>query len=78
MINAYKSFRDLPKLVRILLLLIPILNWITEVVIRWNHAKREGTNFYLALAIIYTFFGQILGFVDLIYNIVYDKLLFME
>lgn len=78
MINAYKSFRDLPKLVRILLLLIPILNWITEVVIRWNHAKREGTNFYLVLAIIYTFFGQILGFVDLIYNIVYDKLLFME
>ena len=78
MFNAYKSFRDLPKLVRILLLLIPFLNWITEVVIRWNQAKRIRTNFYLALAIIYTFFGQVLTFVDLVYNIAYDKLLFIE
>lgn len=74
----YKKFKGLSKLVRTILLLIPFVNWIVEIVVRWDRAVKDSSLINIVLAIVFTFGGAIFGFIDLIYNIVTDKLLFLE
>ena len=73
----YKKFKGLSKLVRTILLLIPFVNWV-EIVVRWDRAVKDSSLINIVLAIVFTFGGAIFGFIDLIYNIVTDKLLFLE
>ena len=40
-----KRFENLPRLIQILLLFIPFVNWVTEVVVRWSHASRKDSLF---------------------------------
>ncbi len=69
------SFKKLPRLVQILLLLIPGVNWITEVVVRTsalisNFGMKTLLGFILALLVGFAF-----GWVDLVWCLLFKKLI---
>lgn len=74
----YKKFLGLPTLGRILLMIIPIANWITEIVIRWDKAAKTKGLLDVIMALIFTFGGIVLGYLDLIYHILTGKLLLVD
>lgn len=74
--SAVKEFKKLPRLVQILLLLIPGVNWITEIVVRVSaamHGKGTAQIVVLIFAIFPT--GCILGWVDLIWCLLFKRLI---
>lgn len=74
-----KWFNKQSRLVQFLLLLIPFVNWITEIVVRVTAVleKPKGTNILgLILAILPT--GNILGWCDLVCVLVANHLLFAD
>ncbi|MCQ2792037.1 MAG: hypothetical protein MJ208_00775 [Bacilli bacterium] len=62
----FESFNKQSKLVKILLLLIPFVNWITELVTRWDYYSKKKTTASLIIALIVTFLGLPVGFIDCI------------
>ena len=71
------GFKSLPRLVQIILLLIPGVNWITEVVVRCSaamHGKAMKQIIVLILAII-PITGMLLGWVDLFSCLIQKKLI---
>lgn len=73
-----KKFYSLGLLVQIILLLIPFVNWIVELVVRWdNFLSKKDDMTALIVALLFTFFGAFLGFVDLIYFIITRKLILL-
>ena len=74
-----KWFNSLPRLVQFILLLIPGVNWIVEIVVRVSAVlqKPTGTNILgLILAILPT--GNLLGWIDLVWVLLYNHLLFAD
>lgn len=71
-----KKFFDLPRLVQIILLILPIVGWIVELVIRWSAVLEKFTILNLVAALVYTFFGWgiVLQIVDIIWIILYKHL----
>lgn len=70
------SFKGLPRVVQVILLLIPGVNWVTEILVRGSaaiHGKAMGQIVFLILAILPT--GVILGWVDLIWCICFKRLI---
>jgi hypothetical protein len=70
-----KAFQKLPRLVQFLLLLIPGVNWITEIVVRVSAVleKADGRNILgLILAI---FVGFVFGWVDLVWVLLFKHLI---
>ena len=75
--SALKGFNSLPRLVQIILLLIPGVNWITEVIVRVSaamHGKATKQLIVLILAII-PVTGMILGWVDLFSCLIQKRLI---
>lgn len=73
-----KWFNDCSRLVQILLLLIPVVNWFVEVLVRGDeflHTKGLIDLVMLILAIIS--FG-ILGWVDLVWCLIFKHLIFAK
>ncbi len=71
-----KKFHGLDKVIQIVLLVIPFVNWITELVLRWSDFAEKKDGLRLVIAIICTFFfGTILGWVDAIWFAVNDELI---
>lgn len=71
-----KSFQKLPRLLQVILLLIPGVNWITEVVVRVSaflHGKGTEQVIVLIFAILPT--GILLGWIDLFSVIIQKKLI---
>lgn len=65
--SIVSGFKGLPRIVQIILLLIPGVNWWTEILVRGSaacHGKAAAQIFILILAII-PVTGMILGWVDL-------------
>ena len=52
-----RMFEDLPRLIQLILLLIPGVNWVTEVLVRWSHALRTEGLIKYVMAIVVTLFG---------------------
>ena len=74
--SIVKSFKSLPRLVQIILLLIPGVNWITEILVRGSaamHGKGLAQIVVLIFAILPT--GNILGWVDLVWCLLFNKLI---
>ena len=69
-----KSFNKQSKLVKILLLLIPGVNWITELLVRWSVALRTKGLLHILLAILVTIGGFAFGWLDLIWILVFGHL----
>ena len=68
-------FNKQSRLVQLLLLLIPGVNWITELLVRWTTWMKKGGLLRLIICLIVTFGGDlILGYIDLIWVLLFKKL----
>ena len=73
-----KWFEKQSRLVQILLLLIPGVNWVVEVLVRWDHALRKKSLIKYAIAIVVTVFGAVVGWLDLIWVLLTKHLIFCD
>ena len=68
-------FNKQSRLVQLLLLLIPFVNWVTELVVRWSTFLKKGGLVRLIICIVVTFGGGvILGYIDLVWVLLFKKL----
>lgn len=74
--NPAVWFNSLPRLVQIILLLIPGVNQVVEIVIRWSAFIHTKSILTLVVAIIVTFFGFVFGWVDVIWCLLFKHLIF--
>ena len=73
-----RGFNKLPRLVQRLLLLIPGVNWITEIVVRWSAFLTTKSLFTLIFAIVVTVVGIVFGWIDLIWVLLFKHLIFAK
>ncbi len=74
--SIVSGFKSLPRLVQILLLLIPGINWITEIVVRAS-AALHGKAFLQIIVLIFAILptGVLLGWIDLFSCLFQKKLI---
>lgn len=68
-------FNRLPRLVQLLLLLIPGVNWVVEIVVRWGTWLKKRGLIRLVVCLLVTIFGIVFGWIDLIWCLLFKKLL---
>lgn len=73
-----KWFEKQSRLVQIILLIIPVVNWIVEVLVRWDHALKKGSLIKVLIALVFTLFGLVLGYLDLLWCLLFKHLLFCD
>lgn len=74
-----KWFEKQSRLVQILLLLIPPVNWVVEVLVRWSHALNKGTLVKYLIAILVTIpSGLIVGWLDMLWCILFKHLILCD
>lgn len=71
-----KKFFSLPRIVQIILLIIPFVGWIVELIVRWSAVFEKFTILNLIAALLYTFLGWgiILQIVDIIWILLFKHL----
>ena len=69
-------FNRQSRLVQILLMLIPVVNWITEILVRWSAFLKTRSLITLVMAILVMFFGLAFGWIDLIWILLFKHLIF--
>ena len=68
-------FNKQSRLIQIILLLIPGINWITEIVVRWSTwLKRKGLLRLIICILVTIPSGIIIGWLDLLWVILFKKL----
>ena len=67
-------FNQQSRLVQLLLLLIPGVNWVTEIVVRWSTFFKFGGLLRFIVCLAVTFGGLIVGWVDLVWVLLFGKL----
>ena len=70
-----KKFQKLPRLAQILLLLIPGVNWITEIVIRVSAVFEKTDTRNILGVILGVCVGFVFGWVDLIWVLLFKHLI---
>lgn len=70
-----KWFNKQSRLVQILLLLVPVVNWFTEIGVRWSVALRTKNLVHIVVAVAVTFFGLVFGWVDLLWILLFNHLI---
>lgn len=70
-----KAFQKLPRLVQLLLLIIPFVNWITEVVVRISTLIEKPNLHNIIGIIIVIIFGLPLGWIDFIWVLLFKHLI---
>ena len=70
-----KWFSKQSKLVQVLLLLIPVVNWIVEVVVRWSTWSKKGGLLRFIVCLVVTFGGLVVGWIDAIWVLLTGHLL---
>lgn len=72
----YKWFHKQNKVVQVLLLLIPVVNYVTEILVRWSKFIDKGGALRLVICILVTIpSGIIIGWLDAIWTILFNNLL---
>lgn len=70
-------FHNRNKIVQVILLIIPVINWFTEILVRWSAFLKKGGVLRLIVCIIVTIpAGIIIGWLDAIWTLVTNKLFF--
>ena len=67
-------FNKQSRLVQIILLLIPVVNWVVELIVRWSTWLKKGGLIRLIISILTIPFGIIFGWIDLIWVLLFKKL----
>lgn len=70
-----KKFQKLPRLAQILLLLIPGVNWITEIVVRVSAVVEKTTTRNIIGVILGVAVGFVFGWVDLVWVLLFKHLI---
>lgn len=73
-----KKFQKLSRLVQIILLLIPGVNWITEIVVRVSAVIEKTTVRNVIGVILGVCVGFVFGWVDLIWVLFFKHLIFCK
>ena len=68
-------FHKQNKLVQILLLFIPVINWFTEILVRWSAFLKKGGALRLVISLIVTIGGLFFAWLDMIWVLLFNKLL---
>ena len=71
-----KWFYKQDKLIQVILLFVPVLNWILELAIRWNSYFKKGGIIRLVCSILCIPGGVLFGWVDVVWLLLFDHLLF--
>ena len=71
-------FNKQSRLVQIILLLIPIVNWVVEILVRWSAFLKTKSILTLIFAILVTFFGLAIGLVDVIWCLLFKHMIFAK
>lgn len=70
-----KWFEKQSRLVQVLLLVIPVVNWVTEILVRWDHALRKKDTIKYVIAVLVTIpSGIIIGWLDALWCILFKHL----
>ena len=68
-------FNRQSRIVQLILLLIPVVNWIVEIVVRWSTFLKKGGLIRLILCILVTIpSGIAFGWLDFIWVLLFKKL----
>lgn len=67
-------FESQPRVVQIILLFIPFVNWVVEILVRWSHAFKTGSVLKYVIAILVSIFGIIFGWLDVIWCLLFKHL----
>ena len=68
-------FNKQSRLVQLLLLLIPGVNWVTEIVVRWSTWLKKGGLIRLIICVLVTIpSGIAFGWFDLVWVLLFKKL----
>lgn len=68
-------FNRQSRLVQIILLLIPGVNWFTEIIVRWSTFLKKGGILRLIICILVTIpTGIVFGWIDLLWVLLFKKL----
>ena len=68
-------FNKLNRFVQLLLLLIPGVNWVVEIIVRWSTFFKRGGILRLIVCILVTIpSGIVFGWIDLIWVLLFKKL----
>ena len=70
-----KWFKKQSKLMQVILLLIPGVNWITELLVRWSVALRTKGILHIVIAILVTVGGLAFGWLDLVWVLLFGHLI---
>ena len=73
-----KWFYGQNKLIQLILLLIPVVNWVIEVARRWTAYGKHGGILTLICAILATLTFGVFGWIDLVWLLLFDHLLFAK
>ena len=71
-------FNKQSRLIQILLLLIPVVNWVVEILVRWSAALKTKSLLTIVVAILVTFFGLVFGWIDLLWCLLFKHLIFAK
>lgn len=71
-------FNNQSRLVQILLLLIPVVNWIVEVLVRWSAFFKTKNIVTGLVAVLVLFFGLAFGWIDVIWCLFFKHLIFAK
>lgn len=73
-----KWFESQSRLVQIILLLIPVVNWVIEVGVRWSHALRKNDILKTAIALVVTVFGIFIGWLDVVWCLLFNHMILCD
>ena len=68
-------FHKQSKLVQVLLLLIPVVNWFVEILVRWSACLKKPGLLRIVVALVVTFLGVFIGWLDAIWTLIVNKLI---
>ena len=68
-------FHNRSKIVQVILLLLPVVNWFTELLVRWSKYLKNGGALRLLICIFVTIpSGVIIGWLDALWTVLFNKL----
>ena len=74
-----KWFEKQSRLVQIILLAIPGVNWFVEATVRWSHALRKDDTIKYVIAVIVTLpLGLIVGWLDMLWCLLFNRLILCD
>ena len=70
------TFNRIPRLFQIILLLIPGVNWVVELIVRWSAFGHRPNLIRLIIALVVTITGFFIGWLDAIWCLLFHHLIF--